>query len=163
MTASDGAAVATQVFTVTVIPNRSPTVRSPMGSTSLRVPSGYVTNLHNNFSEPDGDPLTYTVRASDPSKISLSLSGSKLTIFGRRMGNMTLTVTVSDGLLSVSSPMSVTVLPRSPNQPVQKVGTIAAQKFDVTDSPKSLNVSGKFSDGDSDGLVYTALIVRCGG
>ena len=52
--------------------------------------------------------------------------------------------------------MSVTVLPRSPNKPVQKVGSIAAQKFDVTDSATTIDVSGKFSDGDNDGLVYTA-------
>ena len=99
VTASDGAAVATQVFTVTVIPNRSPSLRSAMGSVSLRVPSGYVGHLHNNFSEPDGDPLTYSVSDSNPGKIQFSLSGSKLTIFGKRMGSTTLTVTVSDGLV----------------------------------------------------------------
>ena len=100
--------------------------------------------------------MTYSVSDSNPGKVEFSLSGSKLTVSPKRMGSTTLTVTVSDGLLSVSSAMSVTVLPRSPNKPVQTVGTLPAQKFDVTDSDKGLDVSGKFSDGDNDGLEYTA-------
>ena len=155
VTASDGTDVGTQTFALTVIPNRSPYVITNGGGVDLRVPTGYVGIFSYHIRDPDGDPLTYAVSSSHPNMQTLVLSGPKLTIWPKRQGNATITLTASDGLLSASIQIPLTVRPRNNNKPVQKVGTIPAQKFDVKGNAKTVNVSGYFSEGDNDPIVYT--------
>ena len=87
---------ATQTISVTVTQNRAPTVtRSISDITAPVVTIGYV-DLSLDFSDPDGDPLTYAVTSSNTAVVTVSVSGSTLTITAVGVGNATLTATATD-------------------------------------------------------------------
>lgn len=92
----DGA-TATQKFDVSVPqPNRAPrrVGTIPMQRTT---PGGRATvDASRYFSDPDGDPLTYTAASSSSSVARASVSGSTVTITGVATGSATITVTARD-------------------------------------------------------------------
>lgn len=104
------------------------------------------------FTEPDGQELSYAAASSDPSVITVSVSGTNVTIAATTKGTANVTITATDpGGLNASQTFQATV----PNQAPQRVGTIPAQTVQVGDTP-TLDVSQYFSDPDGDMLTYTA-------
>ena len=64
------------------------------------------------FVDPEGDELTYSAEASDPSVADVSISGSVLGISANALGAAVVTVTATDpGGLSASVSFEVTVIP----------------------------------------------------
>ena len=94
--------------------------------------------------------------SSDATKATASVSGSTVTVTAKRTGSTNITVTASDGNLTASQIVPLTVQSRNNNQPVQKVGSIPAQRVDVGGSSKAVDVSGYFSDADGDLMAYSA-------
>ena len=154
LTASDGALSATRTFSVTAVNNRAPLKIGTM-SWSPTVPDTTIVDVSAKFVDLDGDTLTYTAVSSDSSKATVSVSGSDVTMTAKRMGNTTITITASDGGLSVSHQFTVTVKKRNPNQPVTTVGSISAKNFAHGASAVSLGISSYFSEADGDAMVYT--------
>ena len=71
--------------------------------------------LSGKFTDPDGDTLRYTASTRDTGVVTLSVSGSTLTISPAAAGNARVKVTASDpGTLSVSQTFAVTVNPAPP-------------------------------------------------
>lgn len=54
-------------------------------------------NLANYFSDPQGDPLTYASSSNNPSVATASVVGNTLTLTGKEIGSVWITVDASDG------------------------------------------------------------------
>ena len=150
----DGEA-ATQTFSVTV-PNRAPTTVGTISDQALDVggTAGTV-DVSSNFSEPDGETLTYTAASSDETIATVSVSSATVTVTAVAAGTATITVTATDASSSTANQtFSVTVT--QPNRAPTAVGTVSDQAFDVGGSAATVDVSSNFSDADDDTLTYTA-------
>ena len=168
VTATDtGNLTTTQSFTVTVTqPNRAP-VKSgkdeiPKQSMGSAAPVS-VTDIDTYFTDPDGDPLTYSAASSDTTVATASVSSTTITVSrvtAALSGQVTITVTATDpGGLSATRTFTVTVEPLNSNRAPTTVGTIPNQTMTVdatTPSFATVDVSSYFSDPDSDTLTYTA-------
>ncbi len=112
------------------------------------------------FLDPDGGPLTYAAATSAPSVVSVSITGSSLTLFGVADGQATVTVTATDpGGLSATQSVAVTV--QTPNRAPEPSGSIPAQTVNAGQT-LTLDVAGYFSDPDGDALGYAATTSAAG-
>lgn len=119
LTASDGSLEAScnYSFTVTTV-NQSPVIDQPVGMVILDEGFGTsVIDLSTVFSDPDDDPLTYSATSQDAGIVSVSVSGSSLTITEVAAGNTEVTVTASDGDLSVQDIATIVVVGTAPALP----------------------------------------------
>ena len=106
------------------------------------------------FRDPDGGALRYTAASSATAVLTVSLTGSNLTITAVAPGTATVTVTATDpGGLTAAQSTGVTV--EAANQAPEAVGTIPAQAMTVGQTA-TVDVSAFFSDPDGDALTYTA-------
>ena len=150
---TDGAV--TQTFSVSVSSNRAPVrVGSiPTQTVSVNGSAGTV-DVSSYFSDPDGNPLTYSATSSSPSKATVSMSAATLTITPVAAGWSTITVTATDTAnASRTQTFSVNVI--SNYAPI-RVGTIPNQLVRVGSSAATVDVSSYFSDPDGDTLTYSA-------
>ena len=146
-----------KAISVTVNPrvNRAPTAVGTIASQTVKMGGNAASvDVRGNFSDADGDTLTYTVSSSDKYKATASVSGSTVSITPVAAGSATITVTASDGSLTAIQTISVTVNPRVNRAPTA-VGTISAQTVTVGGDAASVDVRGNFSDADNDTLTYT--------
>ena len=156
VTATDpGDLSVTQMFDVTVaVANQSPEAVDTIADQGVAPGDSVTVDVSGNFSDPDGDELTYTAASSDDTVATVSVSGAEVTVTGVAAGSATVTVTATDpGDLSVTQMFDVTVAVA--NQSPEAVDTIADQGVAPGDSV-TVDVSGNFSDPDGDELTYTA-------
>ena len=116
VTASDGdGASATQRFDFDVVEtNRSPRPVGSIPALALVAGGTETINASGYFTDPDGDPLTYTATSSSIGVASVVVTGSTVTIMAHAAGSATVTVTASDpGGLAAQQNVSVTVDARS--------------------------------------------------
>ncbi|MDE2847234.1 MAG: Ig-like domain-containing protein [Gemmatimonadota bacterium] len=163
VTAKDpGGLTATQDFTATVEnpppppsqPNRAPTAAGSIGDRTLTVGGNSSTvNVSSYFSDPDDDTLTYSVNSPTPTIARVRISGSTMTMTPVSAGTTAkVIVTAEDpGGLSATQDFNIKV-----NGPPVVSGSIAHRTVDVGNSTFTVNVSGKFSDPNSDILTFSA-------
>ena len=152
VTATDpGGLTAIQTFLSTV-PNRSPEPIGTMPDETVEVGDRITVNLSPYFSDPDGDPLTYTARSSNSGVAGVSVSGSTVTVTAVAKGtaNVTITATDSEGLSATQVFESMV-----PNRSPEPVGTIPDETVEVGDDA-TVDLSSYFEDPDGDALTYTA-------
>ena len=120
----------------------------------LRVADSQTVDLSGYCSDADGHDLAYTASSSDTSKVTVSVTGSSLTLTGVAVGSADITVTVTDNpgesqdSLSTIEEFTATVQNRDPECEV-----IDGQTVDAGES-KTLTVS--CSDADGHDLEYSA-------
>ena len=113
VTASDGELTATQRFSVTVtavpVGNRAPVTVGAISPRMLTVGNPperiYVSGY---FRDPDNDNLVYTVRSDNTGVATVNVSGAQITITAQDVGSAIVTVTASDGALTVTQDFTVT-------------------------------------------------------
>ena len=149
-TDSDGLS-ATQAFESTV-PNRSPEPVDTIPDETVQVGAPITVDLSLYFTDPDGDPLTYTAGSSNTSVARVSVAGAILTITAIAKGTAEVTTTATD-----NEGLSATLTFESmvPNRPPGPVATIPDQTVEVGE-PITVDLSSYFADPDGDDLSYTA-------
>ncbi|MHC0036457.1 endonuclease [Pseudoneobacillus sp. C159] len=103
-----GGEVLTSPFVST--PNGAPYVKAVLPNTTVQKGSGFSFDLNNFFADPNGDTLTFTSTFGD-------LQGAILTFTAANEGVTTVTVTATDGKLSVSQTFTLTVTAAGTNPP----------------------------------------------
>ncbi len=152
VTARDpGGLSAGQSFTVTV-PNRGPVAVDSIAPLTLGVGRTETLSLVRYFEDPDGDPLSYVVVASDSSVVAVALSGDSVRLRALAAGNAMVTVTASDEE-GASATQSFRVV--VPNRP-PRVASAIRDAVLFTDDTMTVTLSRHFSDPDGDTLAYTA-------
>ena len=114
-----GAGLASESATATpVAPNASPRVVAPITDQTLTVGDSTTTlDLSSNFSDPDGNLLSYSASSSNPSVVTASTSGSQLTLTPVAAGTAAVTVNAVDPSgAGVSDQFSVTVSGSAPDE-----------------------------------------------
>ena len=156
VTAADrGGLTAAQSVAVTVqTPNRAPETVGAIPAQSLDAGQTVSLGVLSYFRDPDGDGLGFTAATSAAGVVSVSMSGSRLTLVGVAEGRATVTVTARDpGGLTAEQSVAVTV--QTPNRAPQAVGSIPAQSVNTGQTVR-LDVASNFRDPDGDALTYTA-------
>ena len=151
------------MFDVTVaVVNQSPEAVDTIADQGVAPGDSVTVDVSGNFSDPDGDELTYTAASSDDTVATVSVSGAEVTVTGVAAGSATVTVTATDpGDLSADQMFDVTVGNQSPEAvetiPVHDV-FIVLDTLDMTMTDTLtmvvLDMSEYFSDRDE--LTYTA-------
>ena len=157
VTARDpGGLSATQTISVTVeAGNQAPVPVGSLGELSFEQGGEITVFVAENFSDPDGDALTYTAASSDTAVVTVTTSEATVVVVGVGAGSATVTVTATDpGGLSATQDMAVMILPG--NQAPQLGDSIPAQMIMVGDTVR-LVVSAHFTDPDGDDLTYEAI------
>ena len=96
--------------TVPDTPNRAPVAQGSIPPQTITAGQSAAVNVASNFSDPDGDPLTYEAVTSNAGVAGVSVSGATITIAAVAAGNATITVTVRDpGRFTAALSFSVTV------------------------------------------------------
>ena len=91
------------------VPNRAPVAAGTIPAREVSVGRPVTVNVSANFSDPDGDALSYTAASSDAEVATASVSGSTVTVTGVTAGTVTVTVTARDpGGLSAQQSFAVT-------------------------------------------------------
>ena len=157
VTARDpGGLSATQTISVTVeAGNQAPVPVGSLGDLSFEQGGEITVFVAENFSDPDGDALTYTAASSDTAVVTVTASEATVVVVGVAAGSATVTVTATDpGGLSATQDLAVVILPG--NQAPQLVDSIPAQVIQVGETVM-LVVSAHFTDPDGDDLTYEAV------
>ena len=140
---------------ITVRANSAPVAVGTISAQTLNIgDSTLQIDVSNNFRDPDNDPLTYTATSNNGHIATVTVSGSQVEITPISEGNATITVTASDGKLTGTQTVSVSVVKR--NRAPVAVGTISAQTLTIGDSDAVLDVSSNFQDPDGGTLTYAA-------
>ncbi len=95
------------------LPNRAPVVSRPISDRTFTAGFGSASgNVFVVFTDPDGDPLTYSATSSDPGVLDVSMVGSWIIATEMGVGTSLITVTADDGNGgSVSDDFYLTVTP----------------------------------------------------
>ena len=157
VTATDSrSATATQTFSLTVQPNSTPTTVGsiPNQTVSLSGTGTGTVDVSSYFSDPDGNPLTYSATSSDTSIATASVSVVTLTITAVATGSATITVTATDTAnATATQDISVTVIA---NRAPVRTGTIPTQTVSLSGSAETVDLGSYFSDPDGNPLTYSA-------
>ena len=167
VTARDpGGLTATQDFTATVEaapppqPNRAPVAEGTISNVTLQEGGSSATrSVSDKFSDPDNDTLTYSVNSPNPSIVTVSISGSTVTITpvaAGTTGKIIVTAEDPDGLTATQDFTATVEEPPPPaNMAPTTVGYIQDVRLSNRGSSATRSVSSKFSDPDEDTLTYT--------
>ena len=156
VTARDpGGLEAAQSFTVTV-PNSAPRAVGDIPQDTVDVGETTTVDLSGYFTDPDGDPLTYTAEPFWEHRVRIAVSGSVMSLEGLEGGRTSITVTARDpDGLEDSQRTYLTVI--QPNRPPEATRTIPDEEVDLGDT-ESVSLTFYFDDPDRDDLTYLAEI-----
>ncbi len=150
VTATDGIDEDTGTFTVTVT-NTAPVLDDVTDQTLSHATDTLDVTLSSTDAE--GDAVTYTAESSD-TDVAVSVSGSTLTLdpASSFLGDVTITVTASDGAEQDSTSFQLSVTNAAPT-----IAAIADQTMLTTTDTIDVTVTASDADGDSVTLSATAV------
>ncbi|MDE2663884.1 MAG: Ig-like domain-containing protein [Gemmatimonadota bacterium] len=98
LTVSDGTLSGVDTVTVTVRHvNRAPTATGTIAAQTVAADGSGSVDVSSNFTDADGDALSYTVEWTDSTAVTVSVTGSTVAFTGKAQGSATVTVTAADG------------------------------------------------------------------
>ena len=143
---------ATQGAQVSVV-NRAPEVVEPIPSQTLKVGRAVTLDVTGNFTDPDGDELSYAVASADTLLAVATIDGAEVEIEAVGSGDVAVSIMATDpGGLSATLEVEVTILK---NHPPRAVGELEDHIL-VTDDTVVVDVADLFTDPDDDELSYAA-------
>ncbi len=146
-----------QIFEVQV-PNRAPLASGTIPTHTIIAGQIATVNLSSYFTEPDGQPLTYSATAEDLAVTTPKVATSVLTVTAVAKGATNVTVTATDpGGLTATQVFQAVV----PNRAPVTVGTLPHQTLN-RDEMVTVDVSVYFADPDGDQLTYSAAAATAG-
>ena len=152
VTATDVGGLQAEVRFQVMVPNRAPLAVGVISSLELAVGDSAVVDVSGQFSDPDGQGLSYAATLSDTSVARVSGAGSVFTVTAWAKGLANVTVTATDpGGLEATQSFAVTV----PNRAPEPVGSMPARTVEVGET-MTHELASYFRDPDGDPLVYTA-------
>ena len=153
VTARDPEGLAAEQRLLVTVPNRAPEAVDTIGDRDLHVGDTIVVHVGRYFADPDGEELRYTSGSSSSAIARVTVSASRVTVVGKRVGDATVTVTARDpGGLEAEQRFRVTVPNRSP-EPVDTI----ANRVVGAGRIQTLSVSAYFRDPDRQALLYSAV------
>ncbi len=125
-----------------VVTNSGPTTQGlPMPRQDVEKDvATYTFDVGGYFADPDNDTLSYMATPADSTKVTVSVSGSVLTLDPQATGVTTVTVTASDGFLTVDASFTVVVYDEPPLRTTTEASGIV--------SPDEESVVTSAGDGD---------------
>ena len=156
VTATDPkSASASLTFTVTVqARNQAPTTTGELEDRTVTAGDEVTVNVADNFTDADGDALTFTAASSDSDVATVTSADAAITVTAVAVGSATITVTATDpDGASASSTFAVTVQAR--NQAPTTTGELEDRAVTVGDEV-TVDVADNFTDADGDALTFTA-------
>ncbi|MGR6542018.1 S-layer homology domain-containing protein [Paenibacillus tundrae] len=159
--ADDGSTGVTEVdLRIVVLPHIN---REPVGAipTKVNVYLGDIipgTNLNEHYTDPDGDPLTYTASSSNPDGLAVEEIAGVLNLSALQLGTYTVSYTVSDGNGGiVNGSFEVEVL-SIPNQPPVLTDSPPKQFVVLGKNDQIIDLSNYFIDPEDEALNYVASL-----
>lgn len=150
VTATDPVGLTAEQRFVVTVPNRPPQALGTIAQQDVYVGDTVEIGVVAHFSDPDGDTLAYTAASSDTALAAVSVSGGTVTLAGRAVGSVTMTVTATDpDGLAAAQEFAATV----PNRAPEAVGAVADQEVFVGDSV-TVDVAANFAEPDGQELHY---------
>ena len=145
------------MFTVTIM-NQAPVVVMEIDDQQTNRTMMIMVDLSMVFSDPDGDPLTYTASVTGSQIATATINGSTLEVTTSDIGTTTIQVTATDNFGdSVSTDFDVEVVNLAPTID----GTaIASFNLQIGGEAESRDISGALSDDDDASPVITATTVN---
>ena len=134
--------------------NRAPTATGSIAARTFLVGENVTVNVAGNFTDPDGDALSFSAASSDDAVAPTTVSGSDVTISGVAAGTATVTVTASDPA-GLSATQSIDVTVEAVNQAPVAEGMIDDLTL-VVGGETTVDATVGFSDPDGDELTYAA-------
>ena len=154
VTATDPAGISIQQAFAVTVPNWQPYAVGTIPGQSVESGQTVTVDVSPFFTDPDGQPLSYTAASSDQRVATATADGSAVTVAGVAAGTATITVTATDpGELTAQHRFSVTV--RAANQAPEVVSTIADLSLTV-DEVRAWRGADHFRDPNGDPLTYAA-------
>ena len=148
---------ATQRFDVEALgPNQAPVAQGTIPNQTVKEGKSLTLDVDlNDYFRDDDSDLTYRAESSNTGKLTVSVSGSVLTVTGETQGTVTVTVTAEDECGETATQrFDVEVL--GPNQAPEAVGTIPNQTVKEGKSlTLDVDLNDYFRDDDSE-LTYEA-------
>ncbi len=152
VTATDPGGLQGQQGFQVVVPNRAPEPRGAMPPMTVVAGRVGTVDAAAYFTEPDGQPLTYSAVSSNRATATVTMAGSTVTVAAIAKGTTMVSVTARDPAgLTARQAFQVTV----PNRAPVAVGTIEDLEVDM-DTIANVNVAEHFDDPDGDPLTYAA-------
>ena len=134
------------------VPNRAPRAVGTIAAVTVVGGETATVNVSANFTDPDGQTLSYSASSSDDDVATATASGSTVTVTGVGRGMATVTVTATDpGGESATQSFQVTV----PNRAPQAEGTIPNAEVKAGETT-TVDLGSYFTDPDGDALEYEA-------
>ena len=140
------------------VKNRAPSAVGTLPSRTLSEDSTPVAvDVAEYFNDPDNTALTYTAVSDNTTVVLAQMRGSEVAITPIGAGDAMVTVTASDGELTATQTLSVSVVatPTENEAPVA-IDVIPAQSLTVDGAASTVDISAYFSDANGDTLTYAA-------
>ena len=147
----------TVAVTVVSKANQAPTHTGLIANQSVEVNTPIV-DIQGNFTDPDGDTLTYTMRGALPPGVSLSPATGVISGSPNRTGvfpDLRIRAADPDGASALSDSFTLTVTAATPNRKPVYLGEIANQTVSL--GAAIVPVEGSFFDPDEDPLTYSMV------
>lgn len=136
--------------------NDAPVVTDPVEDFDLNENFGtYTIDLEDVFTDPDNDPMTFVAMSGNTNVVTVSVSGSILTITEQGNGSSDITVTASDAEYDTDDLFTLTVL--NVNEPPVVVAPLEDLTLDEHFGIRTIDLLPVFDDPDGDVLTYTVI------
>ncbi|WP_339312261.1 S-layer homology domain-containing protein [Paenibacillus sp. FSL k6-2145] len=159
--ADDGSTGITELdMKVVVLP---PLNRAPVGEAPAKIEVYLgdeipVVKLNEVYTDPDGDPLTYTATSSNPDGVTVEENAGELKLTSLQNGTYTISYTVNDGNGGITEDFFIIDILLVPNHnPVgNSPGWVEAYLGFLTDPIPSVDLNDYYTDPDGDPLTFSA-------